>query len=96
MCLWRLFENQNRIMALPGAIFLALGFLLPLLWWPTSRVGLAFLLYLPLLCITIWSALYLGAIQRSTITFFVKSTLVLTGLFAAFLIYVLCYRAVCL
>ena len=92
----RLFGKQNLIGALPGAIFLALGFLLPLLWWPTSRVGLALLLYFPLLCLTIWSVLYLVAIQRPTVTFFVKTTLVLIGLFAAFLIYILRYRAVCL
>ena len=92
----RVFKKKNFLKALPGMVFLAFGFLLPLLWWPTKRVGLALLLYCPGLLVVAYATCYLSAIQRSELSFFLKAAVVLSGVFAAFLLYVFLYRAVCL
>jgi len=92
----RILTKKNVSKALPSIVALGLGFLLPLLWWPTNKIGVALGLFLPFLLTLAYGVCYLSAIQRRDVYFFLTTVGVLCGIFVAFMVFVLVYRAVCL
>jgi len=92
----RIFSKKNFLKSLPAIAILAVGLLLPLIWWPTEKVVLALLLYCPFLLVLIYAGCYLSAYKRPELSVFLRAAAVLFGLFVAFLLYVILYRALCL
>jgi hypothetical protein len=92
----RILTKKSFRKALPPIGFFAVMFLLPFLWWPTQKVGLALILYVPLLLMNVFAMWYLSAMERPQLSFLLKAAGVLCILFGAFLLYTFIYRKVCL
>ena len=89
----RLINKRDLLKAFPGTFILALGFLMPFVWWPTERVTLALLLYAPLLVILLAGGCFLSSLEKTAPSYFLKGTATIIGVFISFVIFVVAYRA---
>ena len=93
-----LLTRKTVLKALPGVLFLSLGFAVTFFVWPTKRTSLAILLYLPLPLLTLLVGCYLVQLrERENDKFwFLKGATVLFGIWLAFVVYALSYRRFCM
>jgi len=78
----------------PVALFIAIVFLLPFLWWPPIRSDMARVIYFSFVIVSICAVYFITPRGNEAASF--RAFILPPVLFAVFLLYVILYRTMCL